>query len=67
MTVRYECDRCHEQFDAEKELTKVTVVSDMGTFGALTTTLHYCRKCSIYFNNAISIVNDGTYDGRMKE
>lgn len=67
MTVKYECDRCHEQFDKKKEMVEVTIESDMGSFGALTTTLHYCRKCSIYFNNAVSIVNDGTYDGKVRK
>ena len=67
MTVKYECDRCHEQFDKKKEMVEVTVESDMGTFGQMITTLHYCRKCSIYFNNAVSIVNDGSYDRRVKK
>ena len=28
--------------------------------------LHYCIKCSIYYNNAVHNVNNGTFDGEVK-
>ena len=66
MTIKYECDRCHAQFEKKSDVFEITAESQMGSYGVYTVTLHYCKKCSIYFNNAISIVNDGSYDGRLK-
>ena len=62
MTIKYECDRCHKQFTDKKDVAEVTYEAVNG--GILVKgQLHYCVKCSIYYNNAVHNVNNGTFDG----
>ena len=67
MTIKYECDRCHEQFTDRKDVCEVSYEAEMGSFGKYLMTMHYCKKCSIYYNNAVHNVNNGTFDGRVEQ
>ena len=66
MTVKYECDRCHQQFTDKKDVCEVIYEADNGGFH-IKGISHYCIKCSIYYNNAVHNVNNGTFDGPVKE
>ena len=66
MTIKYECDRCHEQFEDKKDVCEVSYEAEMGSFGKFVVMMHYCKKCSIYYNNAVHNVNNGTFDGEVK-
>ena len=62
MTVKYECDRCHKQFEDKKDVVEVNYEADNGGY-TVRGQLHYCVKCSIYYNNAVHNVNNRTFDG----
>lgn len=61
MSLKYECNRCHKQFDKSDELTTVSVHNK--NFGTME--YHYCWECNLYYYNAIKIVNDGIYNGSL--
>lgn len=62
MTTKYECDRCHRQTTNRDALMEVTVRTKDG-WGERIAVRHYCSFCSLIMNNAICIVDDGTYTG----
>ena len=64
MTTRYECDRCKRQTTDPHELSTVTTESWIGD-RSIRHELHYCSFCSTLVNNAITIVNNGTYGGSL--
>jgi len=66
MTIKYECDRCHQQFTDKKEVCEVTYEANFKGLH-IEGVSHYCTKCSIYFNNAVNNVNNGTFDGVVKK
>lgn len=66
MTTKYECDRCHEQFDSDDALLSVLVESKASRMtNPMRWTYHYCPKCSLYIQNAICITNTGDYQGSL--
>lgn len=67
MTIRYECDRCHELFNDKKDVCEVAYEAPLGFFGTAKVQAHYCTKCSIYYNNAVHNVNNGSFDGKVKQ
>lgn len=67
MTIKYECDRCHQQFTDKKDVAEIRYEVDQGSFGTLSATYHYCTKCAIYYNNAVYNVNNGKFDGKVEQ
>lgn len=65
--MKYECDRCHQQFTDKKDMAEIRYEVNYGSFGVMSVTYHYCTKCLIYYNNAVHNVNNGTFDGVVKE
>ena len=66
MTVKYECDRCHQQFTDKKDVAEIKYEACNGGI-MVWAAYHYCIKCSIYYNNAVHNVNNGTFDGVVRE
>lgn len=67
MTTKIECDRCHAL--ALSPLDWLEVRLDCGVkplASGLPRTFHYCPKCTTIIMNAISMTNDGSYDGEVK-
>lgn len=61
MTILYKCDRCGNA--TEKEGMATLRYTTMGPLGPMEVTFHYCDFCSLIAGNALSIVNNGTYNG----
>lgn len=64
MTTKYECNRCHRQTTDHNMMMEITVRTK-DRWGEQTIVRHYCSFCSLIMNNAISIVNNGTYSGSL--
>lgn len=68
MTIRYECDRCHKQFDDDLMFTSVTIKKKIHTLSEKPEIiLYYCRGCATYLMNVLHNFNNGTFDSEVKE
>lgn len=65
MTTKYECDRCHRQTTDHDTMMEVTVRTKDKWGGERKDVRHYCPFCTLMMNNAICIVNNGSYTGSL--
>lgn len=66
MTTKYECDRCHRQFENEKEMAAVDITQYSNGM-KVETEYHLCGFCRTIAFNALFMALDGKYGGSLKD
>lgn len=66
MSLKYECDRCHRQFDDEKEMATVDITQYANGM-KMENRYHLCSFCRMISFNALTLAVSGVYGGSLRE
>lgn len=66
MSVKYECDRCHRQYNDEKEMAEIHITQYCSGI-KVENILHLCDFCRMITFNALDMAMSGKYGGSLND
>lgn len=66
MTTKYECDRCHRQYDDEKEMAVMDTTQHLNGM-KIERRYHFCTFCRVIAFNSLDMAVNGKYGGSLRE